>query len=90
MKYWVTCPADVEKYVRDERERPRDYEEHFYPCYIEYEEPWDYHFCGDFYFLNKSREEAIAMRRENLIAYIAKSRWQITAAKHALKELDKY
>jgi hypothetical protein len=90
MKYWVTCPADVEEYVRDERERPRDYEEHFYPCYIEYEEPWDYHFCGDFYFLNKSREEAIAMRRENLIAYIAKSRWQITAAKHALKELDKY
>jgi hypothetical protein len=90
MKYWVTCPADVEEYVRDERERPRNYEEHFYPCYIEYEEPWDYHFCGDFYFKNESREEAIAMRRENLIAFIKEKYKEIEAAKHALKELDKY
>lgn len=90
MKYWVTCPADVEEYVRDERERPRNYEEHFYPCYIEYEEPWDYHFCGDFYFLNKSREEAIAMRRKNLGAFIKEKYKEIEAAKHALKELDKY
>ena len=90
MKYWVTCPADVEEYVRDERERPRNYEEHFYPCYIEYEEPWDYHFCGDFYFKNESREEAIAMRRENLIAFIKEKYKEIEAAKHALEELDKY
>ena len=90
MKYWVTCPADVEEYVRDERERPRNYEEHFYPCYIEYEEPWDFHFCGYFYFLNDSKEEAIAMRRKNLTAYIAKNRRQIEAAEHALEELDKY
>lgn len=90
MKYWVTCPADVEEYVRDERERPRDYEEHFYPCYIEYEEPWDYHFCGDFYFKNETREEAIAMRRKNLIAYIEKKHKEIEAAEYALKELDKY
>ena len=90
MKYWVTCPADVEEYVHDERERPRNYEEHFYPCYIEYEEPWDFHFCGYFYFLNDSREEAIAMRRKNLTAYIAKNRRQIEAAEHTLEELDKY
>ena len=36
---WVTCPADVERYVKDERERPYNYKEHFYPCYIKYEEP---------------------------------------------------
>ena len=51
MKRWVTCPADVEKYVRDERERPINYEGHFYPCYIEYEQPWDSHFCGNYYFI---------------------------------------
>jgi hypothetical protein len=90
MKYWVTCPADVEEYVHDERERPHNYEEHFYPCYIKYEEPWDLHFCGYFYFLNDSKEEAIAMRRKNLTAYIAKNRRQIEAAEHALEELDKY
>lgn len=90
MRYWVTCPADVEKYVRDERERPRDYEEHFYPCYIEYEEPYDYHFCCDFYFKNESREEAIAMRRKNLIAFIQKKYQEIEAAEYALEELDKY
>lgn len=90
MAYWVTCPTDVEKYVRDERERPRDYKEHFYPCYIEYEEPWDYHFCGNFYFKNESKEEAITMRRENLIAFIKEAYEQIEIAKHALKKLDEY
>jgi hypothetical protein len=90
MKYWVTCPADVEEYVTDERERPRNYEEHFYPCYIKYEEPWDLHFCGNFYFMNESREEAIAMRKTNLINYINERRRQIENAKSALKELNKY
>lgn len=90
MKYWVTCPADVEEYVTDERERPNNYEEHFYPCYIEYAEPWDFHFCGNFYFMNKSKEEAITMRRKNLTTYIEKKYKEIEAARHALNKLDKY
>ena len=90
MKYWVTCPADVENYVHDERERPHNYEEHFYPCYIEYEEPWDLHFCGNFYFINESREEAITMRKANLKNYIAEKRRQIEAAKIELKKLENY
>ena len=90
MKYWVTCPADIEKLVHDERERPCNYEEHFYPCYIKYEEPWDLHFCGNFYFINESKKEAIAMRRGNLLTYIKKKREEIKAAKHALDELNKY
>ena len=90
MKYWVTCPADVEKFVRDERERPRNYKEHFYPCYIEYEDAWDPHFCGNFYFTNESREEAITMRTCHLTSYIIEKRRQIEAAELALKELEKY
>ena len=90
MKYWVTCPADVENLVSDERERPRDYEEHFYPCYIKYEEPWDFHFCGSFFFMNKTREEAIAMRKINLTNYITERRQQIKAAKVELKKLENY
>lgn len=90
MKYWVTCPADVENYVSDERERPSNYEEHFYPCYIEYAEPWDFHFCGNFYFMNKTKEEAITMRKANLTDYIAEKYRQIESAKLALKELEKY
>lgn len=90
MKYWVTCPADVEKFVSDERERPNNYEKHFYPCYIEYAESWDSHFCGDFYFLNKTKEEAIAMRRTNLINSIAEKRKQIETAEVELKNLENY
>lgn len=90
MKRWVTCPADVEKYVRDERERPCDYEEHFYPCYIEYEEPWDSHFCGNYYFMNNTKEEAIAMRRKNLLKYIQEKSKVINAAALELEGLDKY
>ena len=90
MKRWVTCPADVEKYVRDERERPRDYEEHFYPCYIEYEQPWDCHFCGNYHFMNKTKEEAIAMRKKNLLEYIQGKDKAINAAILELEELDKY
>ena len=90
MKYWVTCPADVEKYVKDERERPYNYKEHFYPCYIEYDEPWDFHFCGSYYFVNKTKEEAIAMRRKNLLEYIQEKNKAINAAMLELEELDKY
>lgn len=90
MKRWVTCPADVEKYVRDERERPHDYEEHFYPCYIEYEQPWDSHFCGNYYFMNKTKEEAIAMRKKNLLEYIQEKNKEINAAILGLEKLDEY
>lgn len=90
MKYWVTCPADVENLVHDERERPRNYEEHFYPCYIEYADSWDAHFCGYFYFMNESREDAIAMRKTNLTNYIAEKRRQIEAAKLELKKIENY
>lgn len=90
MKYWVTCPADVEKYIKDERERPYNYKEHFYPCYIEYDEPWDYHFCGSYYFMNKTKEEAIAMRKKNLLEYIKEKNKAIYAAVFELEELDKY
>ena len=88
MKRWVTCPADVEKYVKDERERPHDYEEHFYPCYIGYEEPWDSHFCGNYYFMNETKEEAIAMRKKNLLEYIQEKNKEINAAIFALEKLD--
>ena len=87
---WVTCPADVERYVKDERERPYNYKEHFYPCYIEYEEPWDFHFCGKYYFVNKTKEEAIAMRRKNLLEYIHERYEAINGAKLELEKLDKY
>lgn len=90
MKYWVTCPTDVEKYIKDERERPYNYKEHFYPCYIEYSEPWDYHFCGSYYFMNKTKEEAIAMRKKNLLEYIQEKNKAIYAAVFELEELDKY
>lgn len=90
MKYWVTCPADVEKYVTDEKKRPYNYEEHFYPCYIEYDEPWDFHFCGNFYFMNETKEEAIATRRKNLLEYIDKKIQEIDAARFELEKLDKY
>ena len=90
MKYWVTCPADVEKYVTDERERPDNYEEHFYPCYIEYVEPWDFHFCGNFYFMNENKEEAITTRRKNLLEYIHNKYREIDAAKFELKKLEKF
>lgn len=90
MKYWVTCPADVEHLVSDERERPHNYEEHFYPCYIEYAEPWDFHFCGCYYFKNKSREEAITMRKVNLTNYIDERYRQIEAAELELKKLENY
>lgn len=90
MKRWVTCPADVEKYVRDERERPINYEGHFYPCYIEYEQPWDSHFCGNYHFMNKTKEEAIAMRKKNLLKYIQEKNKEINAAVLGLEELDKY
>ena len=88
MKRWVTSPADVEKYVRDKRERPHDYEEHFYPCYIEYEQPWDSHFCGNYYFMNKTKEEAIAMRKKNLLEYIQEKNKAINAAILELEKLD--
>lgn len=87
---WVTCPADVEMYVKDERERPANYEEHFYPCYIEYEEPWDFHFCGSFHFVNETKEEAISMRQTNLLKYINEKYREIYNAKHELKKLEKY
>ena len=90
MKRWVTCPADVEKYVRDDRERPINYEEHFYPCYIEYEQPWDSHFCGNYYFMNETKEEAIAMRKKNLLEYINEKSKAINAAVLELEGLDKY
>ena len=90
MKYWVTCPADVEKYIKDERERPYNYKEHFYPCYIEYDEPWDFHFCGSYYFMNKTKEEAISMRHTNLLKYIDEKYQEISDAKCELKKLDKY
>jgi len=90
MKYWVTCPADVETLVYDERERPRNYEEHFYPCYIKYVDSWDAHFCGYFYFMNETREDAIAMRKTNLTNYIAEKRRQIESAELELKKLEKY
>ena len=90
MKYWVTCPADVENLVPNEMERPSNYKEHFYPCYIEYEEPWDLHFCGNFYFMNKTREEAIDMRRVNLTNYIAEKHRQIKDAELELKKLESY
>ena len=90
MKRWVTCPADVEKYVRDERERPHDYEEHFYPCYIEYEQPWDSHFCGNYYFMNETKEEAIAMRKKNLLEYIQEKNKEINVAVLGLEKLDEY
>lgn len=89
MKYWVTCPADVEKYI-DERERPYNYKEHFYPCYIEYDEPWDYHFCGSYYFMNETKEEAISMRHTNLLKYIDEKYQEISDAKLELEKLDKY
>ena len=89
MKYWVTCPADVENLVSDKRERPDNYEEHFYPCYIMYEEPWD-SLYGNFYFMNKSRKEAINMRHTNLMNYIAEKRRQIEAAELELKKLKKF
>ena len=87
---WVTCPADIEKYVKDERERPNNYEEHFYPCYIEYEEPWDFHFCGKFYFVNETKEEAIIRRQANLLKYINEKYREIYNAKLELKKLTKY
>ena len=87
---WVTCPADVERYVKDERERPANYEEHFYPCYIEYEEPWDFHFCSSFHFVNKTKEEAISMRQTNLLKYINEKYREIYNAKRELKKLNKY
>ena len=90
VRHWVTCPADVEEYVTDERERPYNYEEHFYPCYIEYDEPWDFHFCGNFVFVNKTKEDAIAARRNNLTTYIYEKNKEIEAAKRELKKLDKY
>ena len=51
---------------KDERERPRNYKEHFYPCYISYAEPWDSHFCGDWYFEKFTPEETARMRFEDL------------------------
>ena len=90
MKYWVTGPADVEKYIKDERERPYNYKEHFYPCYIEYDEPWDFHFCGSYYFMNKTKEEAISMRHTNLLKYIDEKYQEIYDAKLELKKLNKY
>ena len=90
MKYWVTCPADVEKYVKDERGRPYNYKEHFYPCYIEYDEPWDFHFCGSYYFMNKTKEEAISMRHTNLLKYIDEKYQEIYDAKLELDKLNKY
>lgn len=90
MKYWVTCPADVEKYIKDERERPYNYKEHFYPCYIEYDEPWDFHFCGSYYFMNKTKEEAISMRHTNLLKYIDEKYQEISDAKRELQKLNKY
>ncbi len=90
MKYWVTCPADIEKYVSDERERPTKYEEHFYPCYIEYAEPWDFHFCGYYYFVNETKEQAISMRKENLKNYISKCYLDIDLAKQEIEKLKHY
>ena len=84
---WVTCPADVEKYVKDERELPYNYKEHFYPCYIEYEEPWDFHFCGKYYFVNETKEEAIAMRRKNLLEYLDEKYQEINKIKLELEKL---
>ena len=87
---WMTCPKDVESYVFDERERPADYKEHFYPCYIDYEEPWDLHFCGYYYFVNETKKEAIEMRRRNLEEYLANCYRDIELAKIQLKKLDNY
>jgi hypothetical protein len=54
---------------KDERERPRNYKEHFYPCYISYEEPWDFHFCGSWYFEKFTPEETDKRRFEDLRRY---------------------
>jgi hypothetical protein len=40
--------------------------------------------------MNKTKEEAIAMRKANLTDYIAEKYRQIENAKLALKELEKY
>ena len=54
--------SDLEKTIRDERERPRDYKEHFYPCYVEYADSWDAHFCGKYYFTDHTPEQVAEMR----------------------------
>lgn len=59
---YIESVKDLEEFIKDERERPSDYQTHTYPCYIEYSEPWDMHFCGSYYFLNYTPIEAMQIR----------------------------
>ena len=43
-----------------------------------------------YYFMNKTKEEAIAMRKKNLLEYIQEKNKEINAAILGLEELDKY
>jgi hypothetical protein len=56
---YVKDVADLEKQIKDERERPYDYKNHFYPCHLMYEPSWDAHFCGDWYWVDKTPEETL-------------------------------
>ena len=49
----------LESCIPDERERPRDYKNHTYPCMVEYEESWDAHFCGYYYFVYDPNNEKL-------------------------------
>lgn len=50
---------NLESRIKDERERPRDYKNHAYPCLLEYEDPWDFHFCGKYHFVNDPTNEKL-------------------------------
>lgn len=80
---------------RDERERPRNYKEHFYPCYVSYAEPWDFHFCGNWYFENFTPEETakihlkgLKRRRESLKEELIDIQDKITAISEKILALD--
>lgn len=91
--YFIKDIEDLERFISyDERERPANYKEHFYPCFIEYEEPWDLHFCGQYYFVKLTPEET----RNKRIKYLEEKRLtllceiqQVEAEIKNLKEQEK-
>ena len=90
--YYITSAKELEKFVRIEVSRPKDYKNHFYPCYIEYDEPWDTHCCGEYYFMDYTPEKTIEIRKNHLkdeLKNLDKQRAKINQELKKLGEISK-
>lgn len=85
---YVESIKDLERRFQVEAERPIDYQNHFYPCYLEFVDSMDAHFCGRFYFAELTPEETKAQRRAHLKALINNHKEEIAKLEKEIALLE--